>query len=63
MNEEVQAYLECLKYFKEVKKPPMPKFDLLAYNDNEYKFAIEQIGVEFDNCDDMYLTLRHLQGE
>ena len=63
MNEEVLAYLEYLLEFKEMEKPPMPKFDLLAYNDNEYKLAIEEVKRGFEEIDDFDITLKYLQGE
>ena len=49
--------------FKEIEKPPMPKFDLLAYNDNEYTLAIEEMNREFENIDDYDIVIKYLQGE
>lgn len=63
MNEEILAYFEYLQKFKELEKPPMPKFDLLAYNDNEYMLAMKELEKEFDSIDDLQPTLKHLQGE
>ena len=63
MNEEAKAYLEYLLEAKEFEKPEMPKFDLLAYNDNEYTLAVLEIEKEFEECDDLYLTIKYLQGE
>ena len=63
MNEETRAYLEYLKEFKVLTKPKMPNFDLSAYNDNEYRFVIESLFVDFDSIDDLYLTLEYLKGD
>ena len=63
MDEQAIAYLEYLLEFREVQKPSMPKFDLSAYNDNEYTLAVEEINREFDKIDDFDIALRYLQGE
>ena len=63
MNEQILAYLEYLQTFNEINKPPMPKFDLLAYNDNEYALAVKEVMEDFENVDDEHITLKYLQGE
>lgn len=64
MNEEMIEYEKYLLNFGVVKKPLMPKFDVLAYTDNEYSLAIFDILSDFDLIDDEYLTIEHfLKGE
>lgn len=63
MNEEISEYEKYLLNFGMVNKPIMPNFDVLAYTDNEYLSAINQLMVDFEKIDDEYLTLQHLRGE
>ena len=63
MRDEVEAYIEYLKSCGNTIKPTMPNFDLSAYNDNEYIFAIDELMLDFDKVDDLNLTLYHLKGE
>ena len=63
MQEEILAYIEYLHNFNEVIKPKMPKFNLLAYTDNEYVKAIYLLNAEFDLIDDIQLTLNRLKEE
>lgn len=63
MLEENEAYIEFLNNFTQVEKPKMPYFELSAYTDNEYLNAINVINNEFDEIDEMYLTLEYLKGE
>ena len=63
MNEEIKAYEEYLLNFGMFEKPKMPKFDLLAYTDNEYTSAIFELLKDFDMCDDLYLTVERFKGD
>ncbi len=63
MNEEIEEYEKYLLNFGVVNKPIMPKFDLLAYTDNEYLSAIFDINEVFDFVDDEHLTIMHLKGD
>ena len=63
MNEEIKEYEKYLLSFGVVEKPKMPKFDVLAYNDNEYVFALTETMCWFENVDDEYLTIKHLKGD
>ncbi len=63
MDEQVIAYLEYLSALKEITRPAMPHFDLSAYNDNEYKAAIDEILKDYEGVDDFSVTLRYLKGE
>lgn len=63
MIEEIIAYQNYLLSFGVVEKPPMPKFDVLAYTDNEYLSAIEQLMSDYDFIDDEHVTIKHLKGE
>lgn len=63
MRKEIQEYEQYLLNFGEVKKPQMPKFDLLAYTDSEYLSAIFDTLEVFDFVDDEYLTIKHLKGD
>ena len=62
MSEETREYLEYLLAFKELQKPQMPNFDLLAYNENEYKLLTEELEEAFKFTFDLDLTIEHLQG-
>ena len=63
MNEEINEYLRYLLDFRMVEKPQMPKFNHLAYTDNEYVFAIEELMKDFDLPDDETLSVKHLKGD
>ena len=63
MDEEIKAYQEYLLSFVEIKKPIMPKFDLLAYTDNEYLNAIKLVLEDYFRVDDFELTIDYLKGE
>ena len=63
MNDEILEYAEYLMNFGAVNKPKMPKFNYQAYTENEYLSAIWDIMQDFDQIDDMYLTLKHLKGD
>jgi hypothetical protein len=63
MNEEIIAYQKYLFDFGMVEKPKMPKFDELAYTDNEYQQVINSMNNDFDLIDDEYLTIQHLKGD
>ena len=60
MNEE---YIKWLQDLGDFKKPSMPSFDVSAYTENEYGFAIQELNSIFDNIDDFYLTIQFLKGE
>lgn len=61
MNEEINAYIEYLLNFSMVHKPIMPKFNVLAYTDNEYTSAIYNIMKDYSMVEDEYLTIEHLK--
>ena len=63
MDEEIMEYEKYLLNFGVVKKPLMPKFNELAYTDNEYILALFESLSAFDGVDDEYLTIMHLKGE
>jgi len=63
MNEEIIEYQKYLLNFGMVKRPKMPKFDLLAYTDIEYQSAIFECFYDFEKIDEEYLTLQHLKGD
>ena len=63
MIEEINAYEKYLLNFSMVNKPPMPRFDTLAYTDNEYLSTIFELLKAFDLVDDEYLTVMHLKGD
>ena len=63
MDEEIKEYQNYLFNFGMIEKPLMPKFDLLAYTDNEYLYAINSIMEEFKCIDDFQLTINYLRGE
>ena len=63
MNELAEAYIEYIAKLKTIRKPQMPKFDLSAYNDNNYKRMILNLNQEFDCFDDLNVYLAFLKGE
>ena len=63
MDVEMLEYQKYLLNFGEVKKPLMPKFNELAYTDNEYLLAIKSVNEDFELIDDEYLTIKHLRGD
>lgn len=63
MDEEIKAYQEYLLSFGEVIRPLMPKFDLLAYTDNEYLIAINSVMEDYLRVDDFQLMIDYLKGE
>jgi len=63
MWEETLAYFDYLFSFNEVQKPKMPKFNVDAYNDNEYIYAIHELQNDYEFIDDFQLTLNYLKGE
>ena len=63
MFEEISAYEEYLFNFGVVEKPQMPKFDVLAYTNNEYINAISECMNAFENVDDEYLLISYLKGD
>ena len=63
MNEEIKAFEEYLLSFGMLKKPIMPKVDVLTYTDIEYLSLICELNSEFDLIDDEYLTIHYLKGE
>ena len=63
MNEEIEDYVRYLLSFSVIEKPIMPKFDVLAYTDNEYLSVVFGILKEFDFLDSEPLTINHLKGE
>ena len=63
MYEEINAYEKYLLDFGVVERPKMPKFDLLAYTDNEYTLAIGDLLNDFNSFDDECLTIAYLKGD
>ena len=63
MSEEINEYLRYLLDFRMVEKPQMPKFNHLAYTDNEYVLAIEEIMQDFNLPEDESLSVKHLKGD
>ena len=63
MWEEIREYQKYILNFRAVKKPIMPKFDVLAYTDNEYTSAIFNTMKDFDLIDDEYLTIDRFKGD
>ncbi len=63
MNELAMAYIEYIAKLKTVKKPKMPKFDVLAYNDSDYILAIENIMKDYQSVDDFAVYEFFLKGD
>lgn len=63
MEEQVNAYIKYLAGFGVVQKPVMPKFDVVAYTENEYVKAITNIEQQFEFTDCVGLTEQYLKGE
>ena len=62
MQQEIYGYLEYLNNFKELTRPAMPNFDLSAYSDSEYTNAINAVMNDFENVDDINITIERLKG-
>ena len=62
MEQEIFAYLEYLSTFTELTRPAMPNFNLFAYSDSEYTNAINVIMQDYQNVDDIDVTLERLKG-
>ncbi len=60
MNEE---YEKGLKQDVVLNKPPMPTYNLSAYNEVEYLSVVEDLNRNFDQLDDIQLTIDFLKGE
>ena len=63
MEQEINGYIEYLTTCKDVEKPTMPYFDVLAYTDNEYLSVVFDMLKDFDCLDSEYVTIVHLKGE
>ena len=63
MLQEILEYEHYLLNFNMVEKPKMPKFEVSAYTDSEYKNAIFQVVADYENIDDEYLTIDYLKGD
>lgn len=63
MKEQANAYINYIKNMHGVTKPAMPKFDVIAYTENEYVRAIDAIDKDFLFTDSMDLTIDYLKGE
>lgn len=63
MEREINGYIEYLSTSKEVEKPTMPYFDISAYTDNEYTSSIYFVMKDYENVDDISVTLKYLRGE
>lgn len=63
MDKEIKAYEDYLLNFGVVKRPIMPKFDVLAYTDSEYTSVIQNLLEDFDLFDDEYLTVERFKGD
>lgn len=62
MKDEIGAYVEYLLNFRTVNKPPLPKFDVSAYTDNEYQSLVLELMNNYALIDDEYLTINYLKG-
>ena len=62
MKQEILAYVEYLSSFAELSRPEMPNFNLLAYSDNEYVNAINVVMNDYQNVNDINITLERLKG-
>ena len=60
MFEEIIAYEKYLLKFGVVDKPYMPNFDVFAYTDNEYLFAISDVMDCYERIDDEGVTIDYL---
>ncbi|MBE7076642.1 MAG: hypothetical protein E7374_01985 [Clostridiales bacterium] len=63
MLDEVLAYFDYLEKFKPLSKPKCAKFDIDEYNDSNYISLVNDIVTEFDNFDDLSITLTYLKGD
>ena len=62
MQQEIYEYLKYLSSFKELTRPTMPNFNLSAYSDSEYASAINAVMNDFENVNDISITLERLKG-
>ena len=62
MNQEILAYIEYLSNFSELTRPTMPNFDLSAYSDSEYISSISSVLKDYENVDDIDVTIERLKG-
>ena len=60
MLDEIMAYEKYLLKFDVVEKPLMPNFDLFAYTDNEYLYAISDIMLNYNMIDDLEVSIDYL---
>ena len=63
MNEFVDAYIEFLQNFTELELPVMPKFNLSAYTESEYLYAVEETIKDYEFIDDLSITEHFLKGD
>ena len=63
MNDYIEAYIKFLLNFKELERPPMPKFDISAYTESEYVGAINEVVRDYEFIDDLSITEHFLKGE
>ena len=63
MNEFVDAYIEFLQCFKEIERPLMPKFNVLAYTESEYLNVIKELNTDYEFVDDLNITEHFLKGD
>ncbi len=63
MNKLISEYVKYLFSLKEIARPQMPKFNLNAYTDNEYKIAIAQVELDFNGVDDFETTINFLKNK
>ena len=63
MEQEILAYMEYLSTFTELTRPEMPNFNLSAYSDSEYTNAINSVMKDYENVDDIDVTIERLKGK
>lgn len=63
MHREIEEYIEYISKLKDVQKPPMPTFDVSAYDDNEYVSAVRNVMSDFGDLDSCSLTIQYLKGK
>ncbi len=59
----VDDYILYIANMKEVVKPTMPNFDISAYTDSEYTSVVRELISDFENIDDLELTLQYLRSK